>query len=69
MKEALWTPTPERQQASRMQDFLRFAETRTGDRSDGYPALYDWSVREPQAFWDVLWDYFDILCSRKAGHF
>lgn len=65
MKEALWQPSPERRQSSRMQDFLRFAEERTGGTFCDYPALYDWSVAQPEVFWDILWDYLDIRCETR----
>src|SRR6516164_9771863 len=27
----------------------------------GYRELWQWSVSQPGAFWDSLWDYFDVL--------
>lgn len=65
MKEALWVPSQERKQASRMQDFLEFAEKRTGKTFLGYSELYEWSVDQPEQFWEALWDYLDILCETR----
>jgi acetoacetyl-CoA synthetase len=48
--ELLWTPSPERVARTRM---ARFAE-RLG--CDGYEALHDLSVTDPDAFWPALWD-------------
>lgn len=36
----------------------RFAESATG--ATDYPALWQWSVTEPAAFWRAVWDYFDL---------
>ena len=55
----LWTPSAERADASRMADFLRFLEDR-GLHFDDYQALWDWSVRDLEAFWAAIWDFADI---------
>ena len=49
----LWTPSAERANASRMADFLRFLKER-GLHFDDYQALWDWSVRDLEAFWAAL---------------
>lgn len=41
----------------RYQDWLR--DTR-GLSFDTYQALWEWSVRDLQAFWQSLWDYFEL---------
>lgn len=56
MKRALWTPADERKESSRMHSFLQFSEQQTGKTFRDYPALYEWSVAEPETFWDKLWD-------------
>jgi len=30
-----------------------------------YQDLWDWSVKEPEAFWLTIWDYFDIQATGK----
>ena len=32
-----------------------------------YAELWDWSVDEPAAFWDSIWDYFGVLGQRGDG--
>jgi acetoacetyl-CoA synthetase len=34
---------------------------------DAYPDLWDWSVTEPAAFWESIWDYFGVLGERGDG--
>jgi hypothetical protein len=36
----------------------RFAESATG--ATDYPALWQWSVTEPAAFWRAVWDHFGL---------
>ncbi|MAY47925.1 MAG: acetoacetate--CoA ligase [Rhodobacteraceae bacterium] len=55
----LWVPSVDRAQASRMADFLRFLAGR-GLVFDDYQALWDWSVRDLDAFWAAIWDFADI---------
>lgn len=31
-----------------------------GETFDDYASLWDWSVTRPEAFWQAVWDYFDI---------
>ncbi len=53
---AVWEPSGERIAAAAL---TRFAET-VGFAPPDYQALWQWSVREPQAFWQALWDFCGI---------
>jgi acetoacetyl-CoA synthetase len=59
----LWTPGAERIARARLTDYLAWLSAR-GRRFDCYPALWQWSVTELEAFWGSLWDYFDIRASQ-----
>ena len=52
---ALWTPSPERIDASTMRRFRR----RGG--FDDTPSLHAWSVEEPGAFWREVWDVCGVV--------
>ena len=58
--DLLWTPSVERVRRSRLTEFTRFAEQRTGRRFADYAALYGWSTTEIEQFWQAVWDFFDI---------
>jgi acetoacetyl-CoA synthetase len=71
--EVLWQPGPEHIERARITDYRRWL---TGERgvilpggaeSAAYQELWDWSVAEPAAFWDSLWDYFGVLGDRGDG--
>lgn len=55
MTEPQWEPTAAGIEAARITDFARFA-----GRPADYPALWRWSVDEPDAFWGALWRYFEL---------
>jgi acetoacetyl-CoA synthetase len=42
-------------------------EAGAGGSATAYRDLWEWSVREPGAFWDSLWDYFGVLGERGDG--
>ncbi len=56
----LWTPPPERAAASRMAAFIDWLAANRGLHFDDYAALWEWSVRDLDAFWQAIWDYFDL---------
>ena len=60
----IWEPSRERAEASNMARFLRFARERTGNPDLlRYAPLWEFSVREPQRFWPLLWEF----CGVRAG--
>ena len=64
--QPLWTPSPERVAASRMNDYMRWLEREKMVRTGSYEALWQWSVDELPAFWESIWQYFDIPSSAPA---
>jgi acetoacetyl-CoA synthetase len=59
--EILWRPSAERVAAARITDFAAYvgAERGLGDH-EGYAALWQWSVDDPDGFWASVCAYFDI---------
>jgi acetoacetyl-CoA synthetase len=63
----LWTPPPDVRERTRIGNYLRWLkETRGLDFAD-YAALWGWSVTELEAFWQSVWDYFDVRSSRNPS--
>ncbi|WP_374634621.1 acetoacetate--CoA ligase [Ferrovibrio sp.] len=56
----LWTPTPERIANSRLKLYMNWLRAERGLDFQDYDTLWQWSVREPEAFWASLWTYFDV---------
>jgi acetoacetyl-CoA synthetase len=80
--EVLWEPSPEVIQRARITDYRRWLAARgivpgSADPGGGgspaasaardYHELWQWSVDQPSAFWDSLWDYFGVLGERGDG--
>jgi acetoacetyl-CoA synthetase len=55
----LWEPP--KGVRSRVGDFLEWLSRERGLRFDGYPDLWEWSTTDLPAFWQAIWDWFDIL--------
>lgn len=66
MSQPLWTPSPERISASRMDAFRRFVNEHQGLQLADYPALHAWSVEQRAAFWQAIVDFFDIRFNSPA---
>ncbi|HZF15085.1 MAG TPA: acetoacetate--CoA ligase [Steroidobacteraceae bacterium] len=58
--DLLWTPGAERFAISRLPPYLQWLERERGLKFADYEALWQWSVRDLEAFWQSLWDYFKI---------
>ena len=56
----LWSPRPEFAQGSNLARYMRWLEDERGRRFSGYDALWEWSVRDLEGFWQSIWDYFDV---------
>ncbi len=59
----LWTPSPERADASTMACFIRWLKDDRGLEFADYPAMWEWSVTDLDGFWSAIWDYFEIRFS------
>lgn len=63
MSKVLWTPSPDRYEASTMAAFERFVGEKLGLTFEDYNAMWRWSVDDLEAFWNAIWDFFDIRAS------
>ncbi len=65
----LWTPTPGQVARAQLTRFIEAAQrdepSAAGVRDDA--ALYDWSVREPAAFWRAVWRFTGIVAAERHG--
>ncbi len=57
----LWTPSRERVEEAALTAFTALAQERTGRHFADYDALHAWSVEDPGAFWDLVWDYCGVV--------
>ncbi|TAN06651.1 MAG: acetoacetate--CoA ligase [Rhodanobacteraceae bacterium] len=65
--EPLWTPSAERRDAANLHRFVRFVHDATGnDDIKSYAPLYDFSIRHPEKFWPLVWEFCGV---RATGDF
>ena len=62
--DVLWAPDSGRDVP--MRRFMRTASERAGTALEDYRALHAWSVNEPAAFWDLVWDEAGVI-GEKGG--
>jgi len=67
MTAPIWEPSKERIDGANISRFMRFVREQTGnDDIRRYSPLYDFSVRQPAKFWQLVWEFCGI---RASGDF
>ena len=66
MPSPIWSPSLERIAASRLSEYRAFVEAHGGPEGDDYDVLHAWSIEQPAAFWQSVWDYAGIRSSARA---
>jgi acetoacetyl-CoA synthetase len=64
--QPLWSPSPERVRATRVMAFAGEANRRHQLGLAGYRDLHAWSVKHPDLFWDLLWDFGGVIGEKGA---
>ncbi|THH36720.1 acetoacetate--CoA ligase [Aliishimia ponticola] len=65
-REILWSPSDAFAQDTAMAAYLRWLAAERGLSFADYNAAWDWSVTELEAFWESIWDYFDIVGTKPT---
>ncbi len=67
MNLPIWEPSQERIDRANMNRFVRFVREETGNEDiQRYAPLYDFSIRSPEKFWPLVWEFCGI---RASGQF
>jgi len=61
MLTLLWTPTAERKETANITKFSHWLKDHGVVDADSYQALHEWSVTQPEKFWDAVWDYTGVI--------
>lgn len=64
MSQILWTPTPERAEASTLAEFMRWLEKERGLSFADYNEMWRWSIDDLEGFWSAIWEFFDLRASQ-----
>jgi acetoacetyl-CoA synthetase len=65
--EVLWSPPADARSRSRMGRFLDAVEAAGGPSLPDYGAAWRWSVDDPGAFWQVVWDQAGMRSATAPG--
>ena len=60
----LWTPSRDAVERATLTRYGRWLEREHGLAFDDYHALWEWSVRDVEAFWASVWSFFDVQSAR-----
>jgi len=65
MNKLLWQPSESTISKARITDFINYVNRKFGKKFGSYKELYNWSVEEIPDFWGAVWDYLEIISSKK----
>lgn len=63
-KTPLWTPSDKQFFESNMAKFTKFVNAQTGRNYDSYKELYEFSIRDIEIFWDLIWKFTGMKSSQ-----
>jgi len=64
-RKPLWVPSGEQVKRANLTRFLAFANKKYRLSLRSYPELYRWSIQKPADFWSAMWEYAEILSSKR----
>ena len=67
--DPLWRPVAAAVEKILLTEFARRASKLTGRDLSDYDALHAWSVADPGAFWDLMWDFAGIIGDKGGRPF
>ncbi|MEO8667298.1 MAG: acetoacetate--CoA ligase [Bauldia sp.] len=59
--QPLWRPSPQSLASHPLTRFTAMASERLGRSFADYAALHAWSIDDPGAFWDLVWDFGAVI--------
>ena len=62
----MWAPSQERIQSTILAHFVAETAGLSGNALPDYDKVWDWSVANPEQFWDALWDFCGVV-GDKSG--
>ena len=62
----LWRPSPARIEAANVTAFMAKLRAERGLELADYADLHAWSIAEPEAFWQALWDHCGVIAAETG---
>jgi acetoacetyl-CoA synthetase len=67
MTQALWRPSAQQAERRNLTHFMTAVRRRWQHPIRDYEALYQWSIEEPEQFWQTLWDFAGVVGEVDRG--
>jgi acetoacetyl-CoA synthetase len=61
----IWQPSDDYKKSSKMFEFIHYVAEKYNLRDTEYETVHQWSVLNPYAFWGEIWEYCEIIHSKK----
>jgi acetoacetyl-CoA synthetase len=65
----LWQPSPERIAQANLTRFMAEVNGRWNAGATDHASLYEWSIREPEKFWEAMWDFAGVIGDKGPAPF
>jgi len=65
MRKPLWVPSKEQVKQANITRYIDFVNKKHDLAISSYDQLYRWSVENISDFWEAMWEFGDIIASRK----
>ena len=65
--QPMWQPTEGAIEQAQLTQFARHVVRKHRLELNTYPEFYRWSVDEPEAFWNEVWEWCGVRASRKGS--
>ena len=66
MAEPLWQPNSQQIEQANVSRFRRFINQKHNIELADYPALYQWSIDQPEAFWCAVWEESGVIAETRG---
>lgn len=64
MNKPLWRPDKQQLAAANLTVFINRLNRNNGTTITDYETLYQWSINEPERFWESVWDFCGVIGNR-----
>ena len=62
--EVVWSPSDKRVKSSQMFEFMKIINHKYCANLSNFSDLHAWSIENKIQFWELIWDFFDIIGSK-----
>ncbi|HLS05898.1 MAG TPA: acetoacetate--CoA ligase [Wenzhouxiangella sp.] len=67
MSTPMWQPSAQRREQANATRFISRLQASQAPGVRDWNSLYGWSIEQPQAFWEFLWAFFDVVGERGSA--